>query len=229
MRLAAMMRQRVIYIFTHDSIGVGEDGPTHQPVEQLMGLRAVPNMVVIRPADATETVEAWKLAVARRDGPTALILSRQNLPILDRSLYPPAVNVQHGAYVLWETSPNPDLILIATGSEVPIALDAAKQLQAKGIAVRVVSMPSWELFDAQPAAYRERVLPSRIRARVSIEAGAKIGWERYLGLDGAAVGLSTFGASAPAKDVYEHLGITASHVVQEAQAVLHRLHQAKNV
>ncbi|MSQ25775.1 MAG: transketolase [Dehalococcoidia bacterium] len=227
MRLAAMMRQRVIYVFTHDSIGVGEDGPTHQPVEQLMGLRSVPNMVVIRPADATETVEAWKLAVARRDGPTALVLSRQNLPVLDRSIYPTASSVKHGAYILWEASPDPDLIIIATGSEVSIALDAAKQLQAQGVAARVVSMPSWELFDAQPADYRERVLPSRIRARVSIEAGAKVGWERYIGLDGGAIGLSTFGTSAPAKDVYEHLGITASHLVQQAQAVLHRLQRAK--
>ena len=228
MRLAAMMRQRVIYVFTHDSIGVGEDGPTHQPVEQIMGLRTVPNMVVIRPADATETAEAWKVAMERRDGPTTLILSRQNLPVLDRSVYPPASGVRHGAYVLWEASPNPDVILIATGSEVAIALDAGTQLQAKGIAARVVSMPSWELFDAQPEDYRERVLPSRVLARVSVEAGAKIGWERYIGLHGAAIGLSTFGASAPAPEVYGHFGITAAHVVQEAQALMLRREGAKN-
>ena len=193
-RLAALMGLRVVYIFTHDSIGLGEDGPTHQPIEQLMGLRAVPNLVSIRPADATEAVEAWKVAMERRHGPTALVLSRQSLPVLDRRTLAPARGVQRGGYILWETSPSPQAILIGTGSETHIALEAGRLLQEKGIAARVVSMPSWEMFDIQPSEYRDQVLPSRIRARVSVEAGTPLGWERYVGLDGVAIGVSRFGA-----------------------------------
>ncbi|MFC1930865.1 transketolase [Chloroflexota bacterium] len=214
-RLAAMMGIRVIYVFSHDSIGLGEDGPTHQPVEQLAGLRAVPNLVVIRPADATETVEAWKIALRRRQGPTALLFSRQNLPVLNRKILAPVGGVQHGGYILREASASPEVILIGTGSEVHIALEAEKLLQEKGIKARVVSLPSWELFDAQPASYRNRILPPGIK-RVSIEAGSPLGWERYVGLDGVAIGISRFGASAPAQVVYEHLGLTAQHMADEA-------------
>ncbi|MCH8199832.1 MAG: hypothetical protein IIA54_07185 [Chloroflexi bacterium] len=222
MRLAALMEQRVIYVFTHDSVGLGEDGPTHQPVEQLLGLRGVPNLTVIRPADATETAEAWKAAIARRDGPTVLVLTRQGLPVLDRKEYAPADGLQRGGYVLWEASADPQAILIATGSEVSIALEAAKLLEDRGVAARVVSLPSWELFDAQPADYRERVLPRRVTARVSIEAATTIGWERYVGLDGASVGVDRFGASAPYKRIYEELGLTPEHVADEAEALVKR-------
>ena len=216
MRLAALMEQRVVYIFTHDSIGLGEDGPTHQPIEQLAGLRAVPNLVVIRPADATESVEAWKVALERRDGPTALVLSRQNLPVLDRTVYGPDEGVQRGGYVLWEASEKPDAILIGTGSEVHIALEAGKLLEQESFSVRVVSLPSWELFDAQPVEYRDAVLPPDIRVRVSIEAVSPMGWERYVGSDGVAIGLTGFGASAPADVLYEQFGLTAQRMVDEA-------------
>jgi transketolase len=212
-RLAALMGIRVIFIFTHDSVGLGEDGPTHQPIEQLAGLRAVPNLVTIRPADATETVEAWKVALKRRPGPTALVFSRQNLPVLDRAALAPADGVQRGGYILWEAARSPEVILIGTGSEVHIALDAGKRLQEKGVAARVVSLPSWELFDAQPTEYRKAILPPEIRARVSIEAASPLGWERYVGTDGTIIGLECFGASAPHKVIYEQLGLTAEHMM----------------
>ena len=221
MRLAALMGQRVVYIFTHDSIGLGEDGPTHQPIEQLMGLRAVPSLVVLRPADATETVEAWKIALERSNGPTVLVLSRQNLPVLDRAALSPVSGVQRGGYVLWEASAQPSVILIATGSEVHTALEAGRLLREKGIMARVVSMPSWELFDTQPQDYRNSVLPSSIRARVSIEAATPVGWERYVGLDGIAIGIPHFGASAPAGVLYEQFGLTAQRMADEATGLLH--------
>ena len=221
-RLAAMMKLRVIYIFSHDSVGLGEDGPTHQPVEQLVGLRTVPNLVVLRPADATETAEAWKIALQRRHGPTALLLSRQNLPVLDREVLAPASGVQRGGYVLWEAAAPPDVILIGTGSEVHISLEAGKLLQEKGVAARVVSLPSWELFDDQPAEYRHSVLPADIGARVSMEAGVLLGWERYVGPDGVAIGLSRFGASAPWQVIYQQLGLTAQHMADEALRLLQR-------
>ena len=216
MRLAALMEQRVVYIFTHDSIGLGEDGPTHQPIEQLLGMRGVPNLVVLRPADATESVEAWKVALERHHGPTALVLTRQNLPVLDRTVLAPAIGAQKGGYTLWEAADQPKVILIGTGSELHIALEAGKLLQEKGVAARVVSMPSWELFDAQPAEYRNGVLPPHLKARISIEAATTLGWERYVGLDGVAIGLSHFGASAPAEVLYQKFGITAQRVVEEA-------------
>jgi transketolase len=219
-RLAALMGIRVVYIFTHDSIGVGEDGPTHQPIEQLMALRTVPNLVTIRPADATETVEAWRIALERRDGPTALVLSRQNLPILDRTKLAPASGLQRGGYILWEAKTPPHAILIGTGSEVHIALEAAKLLGEKGIHTRVVSLPSWELFDCQPVDYRNEVLPPNIQARVSIEAGTPLGWEHYVGLEGIAIGLSHFGASAPSKVIYEKFGLTPQRVATEALRLL---------
>jgi transketolase len=219
-RLAALMKKRVIFIFTHDSVGLGEDGPTHQPIEQLIGLRSVPNLVVIRPADANETTEAWKVALTRSDGPTAIILTRQNLPLLDQSLVSPATGLQRGGYVLWEASARPEVLLIATGSEVNIALDAGQSLIKDGISSRVVSLPSWELFEAQDTHYRERIIPPTLKARISIEAAATIGWERYIGLDGKAIGLQTYGVSAPGNVIYEQLGLTTQRIVGEAKILL---------
>ena len=219
-RLAALSGLRVIFVFTHDSVGLGEDGPTHQPIEHLMALRAMPNLVVLRPADGTETAEAWKIAIERSTGPTALAFSRQNLPILDRSVLGGVDGVQRGGYVLWESSDSPDAILIGTGSELHIALDAGRQLADEGVAVRVVSMPAWELFDEQPPEYRDEVLPPSVRARVAIEAGTPLGWERYVGLDGAAVGVDRFGASAPIQVLYERFGLTVEHLVEKAKQLL---------
>lgn len=219
-RMAALMEQRVVYIFTHDSVGLGADGPTHQPIEHLLGLRAIPNLVVLRPADATETVEVWKAAMERRTGPAALVLSRQDLPVLDRDLLAPAAGVGRGGYVLWESSSTPDVILIGTGSEVHIALEAGETLRERGIQARVVSLPSWELFDAQPAEYRDAVLPPGVTARVSIEAAATMGWERYIGSRGVAIGVDHFGASAPAEVLYEKFGLTAARVVEEASGLI---------
>jgi transketolase len=221
-RLAAMMGLRVVFIFTHDSVGVGEDGPTHQPVEQLVGLRSVPNLVTIRPADAVETAEAWKVALKRRQGPTALVLSRQDLPILDRSKLAPASGLERGGYVLWEASASPEVIIIGTGSEVHIALEAGQMLHGKGIQARVVSLPSWELFEAQAEGYRRKVLPPKIKARISIEAGVPLGWERYAGPDGIVIGVPGFGHSAPAKVIYEKLGLTAKSVVDKALDLLRK-------
>ena len=220
MRLAALMGIRVVYVFTHDSIGLGEDGPTHQPIEHLAALRAVPNLTVVRPADATETVEAWKSAIKRRDGPTLLVFSRQNLPVLDRSELAPASGMQSGGYVLWESAPSPDVILIGTGSEVHVALDAGKLLQEQGVAVRVVSLPSWELFDAQPRDYRDSVLPPNVTARVTVEAASSFGWERYAGADGRIVGIDHYGASAPGGEVLRRFGFTAERVAAEATSLL---------
>jgi transketolase len=220
-RLAAMMGLRVIYVFTHDSIGLGEDGPTHQPVEQLTSLRLIPNLTVIRPADANETAEAWRMALKTKGGPVALILTRQNLPTLDRSLMAPANNLGYGAYVLnsleGETQ---EVILMASGSEVSIALEAMEKLKEKGHSSRVVSMPSWELFEQQPQAYRERILPPEIKARVAIEAGRTLGWHRYVGDRGAVIGLDHFGASAPYQILYEKFGLTADQVVEKALELL---------
>jgi transketolase len=221
-RLAALMGLRVIYIFSHDSVGVGEDGPTHQPIEQLIGLRSVPGLVTIRPADATETAEAWRVALLRRHGPTALITSRQSLPVLDRTKLTAADGVQRGAYILWEGSASPDIIIIGTGSEVHIALEAGQGLKEKGVAARVISMPSWELFDAQPVEYRSSILPSEIRARISIEASTTLGWQRYVGLDGIAIGVDHFGASAPGKVIYEQFGLTAQRVTDETLRLIRR-------
>ncbi len=221
MRLVALAERQAIFVFSHDSIGLGEDGPTHQPVEQMMNLRGVPNMTVIRPADANETAEAWKAAIRSSESPTALIFTRQGLPVLDRTEYPPAEKLHQGAYVLWQAAEGtPDVILIGTGSEVHIALAAGKKLAAEGVKVRVVSMPSWELFDRQPAEYRESVLPAAVRARVAVEAGIKLGWERYVGLDGVVVGMESFGASAPGRVLYEKFGITAETVADQAKALL---------
>ncbi|HUT74317.1 MAG TPA: transketolase [Armatimonadota bacterium] len=221
MRLAALMGVRVVYVFTHDSIGLGEDGPTHQPVEQLMGLRTVPNLTVIRPADATETAEAWRAALHNTSGPTALALTRQNVAVLDRTRFAPAAGLQRGGYTLWQSADGqPEVILIGTGSEVHIALQAGEDLAAEGIRARVVSLPSWELFDRQPESYRERVLPAAVRARVAVEAGVTLGWERYVGLEGAVIGVDRFGASAPYEAIYQHFGITAQAVAAAAKSLL---------
>jgi transketolase len=219
-RLAALMGIRVVFIFTHDSIGVGEDGPTHQPIEQVMGLRSVPNLTTIRPADATETAMAWVAAIKNTHGPTALVLTRQSVPVLDRAVYASAEGVLRGGYSLWQTSDSPELLIMATGSEIHLALEAAGILAARGINLRVVSMPSWELFEAQPRDYREAVLPSTVRARISVEAGITLGWERYVGLDGKAIGIDRFGASAPGPELYRRLGLTSDRIVQEALQVL---------
>ena len=220
MRLAAIMEQPVIYVFSHDSVGVGEDGPTHQPVEQVMALRAIPHLTLIRPADATETVEAWRAALLNRRGPTALILTRQNLPVLDRTTLAPADGVQRGGYILWQSGDDLEVILIATGSEVHIALEAGKLLAAENITVRVVSLPSWEIFDRQPDEYRRHVLPPHVRARVAVEAGRRLGWEHYVGLDGAVVGIDRFGVSAPYATIYEQFGLTAKNVAEQARKLL---------
>ncbi len=223
-RLAAMMGLKVIYIFTHDSIGLGEDGPTHQPVEQLAALRVIPNLTVLRPCDANETAEAWRFALKHKEGPVALVLTRQGLPILDRKEFASAKDLHRGGYVLSDNGDKkPDIILMGSGSEVHIAIEAANKLREKGIAARVVSMPSWELFDKQPEAYRDQVLPPEINARVAIEAGATQGWHRYLGNKAEVVGIDHFGASAPYKILYEKFGITADRVVEKALRLLNKV------
>jgi transketolase len=220
-RLAALMGLKVIYIFTHDSIGLGEDGPTHQPIEQLAGLRAIPNLTVIRPCDANETAEAWRVAVESGKGPVALTLTRQGVPVLDRNTFAPATGLSKGAYILKDPKDRkPDIILIATGSEVHIAIDAAGMLEEKGVGARVVSMPSWEMFDRQPEEYRHRVLPPEIEARIAIEAGVPQGWERYVGIRGEVIGVEHFGASAPFRILYERFGITPARAADRALALL---------
>ena len=220
MRMAALMGLAPIYVLTHDSIGLGEDGPTHQPVEHLASLRAMPNMTVIRPADANETIEAWKAAISNRQGPTALVLTRQALPTVDRTLYGAAAGLQRGGYVLAKEEGALQLILIATGSEVQHAMAARETLQGEGVGTRVVSLPSWELFEAQEQAYREEVLPPVCTARVSVEAAATFGWERYAGSAGAMIGMTSFGASAPIDALMTHFGFTAENVVAKAREVL---------
>ncbi|HZI27998.1 MAG TPA: transketolase [Gemmatimonadaceae bacterium] len=223
-RLAAMSAAHVIYVWTHDSIALGEDGPTHQPVEQLASLRAIPNMVVLRPADANETIEAWKVAMEHTAGPVGLVLTRQKIPVLDRTTLASAEGLASGAYVLNEAGPGSqlDLILIATGSEVSLALAAQGRLVEDGVRSRVVSMPSWELFEAQSIQYRDSVLPPDVDARVSVEAGSPFGWDRYVGPRGAIIGVSSFGASAPGPIVMANYGFTVEHVVESARAVLAR-------
>jgi len=219
LRMSALMRQRVIYVLTHDSIGLGEDGPTHQPIEQLASLRIIPNMVVWRPCDAYETAVAWVDAVERRDGPTALALTRQAVPPQQRSPEQLA-NVRRGGYVLKDCAGTPEVILIATGSEVALAVEAARALEQGGRRVRVVSMPSTNVFDAQDAVYRESVLPSSVECRVAIEAGSPESWWRYVGRKGAVIGMTSFGASAPAKDLFKHFGFTVENVVKVVQSIL---------
>jgi transketolase len=223
MRLAAIMEIPTIYILTHDSIGLGEDGPTHQPIEQLASLRAMPGMVTMRPGDANEVVEAWKVILQLKHEPVALVLTRQALPTIDRAKYAPASGVAKGAYILGDAQGGkPELILMGTGSELSLCVDAYEKLTAEGIKARVVSMPSWEIFEQQDESYRQCVFPADVRARVSVEADSVFGWERYVGLDGAIIGMTTFGASAPAKDLFKKFGFSTDHVIQVAKEVLAR-------
>ena len=219
LRLASLSKYPVIFVYTHDSIGLGEDGPTHQAVEHLASLRAMPGLITIRPSDATETMAAWKFALEHRSGPVALALTRQKLSVIDRTKFAAAHNLERGGYILIG-APDPSLILIGTGSEVSLALSAYETLNAEGVKARVVSLPSWELFENQPDAYRESVLPAVVTARVGVEAGVKLGWERYIGMRGEFVGMRSYGASAPVEDVFKGFGITAGAVVDAARKVL---------
>jgi transketolase len=222
-RLSALMGLPVVWVWTHDSVGLGEDGPTHQPVETYAALRAIPNLWFMRPADANETAEAWRVTLERTDGPVALSLSRQKVPTLDRTELAPASQLERGAYTLWESSSTPDLILIATGAEVGLALDAAHKLADDGTAVRVVSMPCWELFERQPQDYRDEVLPPEIGARLSVEPGVEQGWKRWVGDRGDSISLDHFGASAPGTTVLEQFGFNVDNVVARAAALLERV------
>ncbi|HNX34782.1 MAG TPA: transketolase [Kiritimatiellia bacterium] len=219
MRLAALMGLPVIYVYTHDSFYVGEDGPTHEPVEQLAALRCMPNLTVIRPADPTETAAAWVTALRNKKGPTALLLTRQNMKVIDRSKYPSAANVEKGAYTLWQSGEGtPDLMILATGSEVELALDAARQIEGKN--VRVVSMPCWELFEKQNKTYRDRIIDPDCKRRLVVEAGSSFGWERYAGCKGTMITLDTFGASGPYKELAKQFGFTVENVVAKARELL---------
>lgn len=220
-RLSAIMEQPSIWIFTHDSIGVGEDGPTHQPIEHVAALRAIPDLIVIRPADANETASAWRIAIESKNRPIAMALTRQNLPILDPSEYPSVVDgVEKGAYILKDTDGEPDIILIGTGSEVSLVLDAEKQLKEKGVRARVVSMPCWELFDEQDEDYKQKVFPSSVKARLAVEAGITQGWCKYVGSDGNIIGIDHYGASAPGGTVFKKFGFTVENVIDKAMALL---------
>jgi transketolase len=226
-RLAAISALPVKFVFTHDSIGLGEDGTTHQPIEHLASLRAMPGITVIRPCDANETAVAWQVAIERREEPVALVLTRQNVPTLDRSKYASADGLRRGAYVLSDAKrTEPDLVIIATGSEVHPALDAQVELAERGIAVRIVSMPSWELFEAQPAAYRDSVLLPSVKARIAVEAASSFGWSRWVGEDGDVVCIDRFGVSAPAKVLMEKFGFTGSHIADRAVALIEQVAHA---
>ncbi len=227
-RLAALMGLPVTYVFTHDSIGLGEDGPTHQPIEQLMSLRSMPDLLDLRPADAAETAVAWQIAMERSEGPTWLSLTRQGVPHLDRTVFASAEEARKGAYVLVEASGSaPEVVLIASGSEVGIALEAKENLEAEGTATRVVSMPSWFLFAQQDQAYRDLVLPPDVGVRVAVEAGSTFGWARWVGAAGTVVGIDHFGASAPAETLYERFGVTTEEVVAAARASLEKMAGAR--
>jgi transketolase len=221
-RLSALMDQPVIYVFTHDSIGLGEDGPTHQPIEQLMSLRTIPRMVVIRPADANETAEAWRVAMQSKERPVALVLTRQAVPTFDRTKYASAEGLRHGAYVLGDSPGEAEVILMATGSEVQLCVQAHEQLTSEGIRSRVISMPSWELFKQQSPDYQDSVLPPQVHARVAVEAGTGLGWREYVGSEGRVIARYDFGASAPIKDLLKHFGFTPDRVASEARSLLKR-------
>lgn len=222
-RLAALMGLQVVYVFTHDSLALGEDGPTHQSVEQVASLRAIPNLIVIRPGDANETAEAWRVAIETRDRPVALILTRQSVPTLDRTQFSSAAGLQHGGYILADAqNGHPDLILIASGSEVPLIVEAQKKLQEQKCQVRIVSMPSWELFEAQSQEYRHTVLPTPIGARLAVEAGVSQGWSRYVGDQGDVLAVDHFGASAPGEIVMREYGFTVDNVCRRALALLEK-------
>ena len=220
-RLAALMGLHVIHVFTHDSIALGEDGPTHQPVEQLAGLRAVPNLQVIRPADANETAIAWRVALETRDRPTVLVFSRQKVPTLDRRQFAAADGLRRGAYVLLDAKDGkPDLVLVGTGAETGLVLQAVQRLQGEGIAARAVSMPAWCLFDAQSRDYRDSVLPPSVPSRLAVEAGSPQGWHRYVGDRGDVLGVDRFGASAPGDEMLQHYGFTVDNICVRARALL---------
>jgi transketolase len=220
LRLAALMDLPVIFIYTHDSIGLGEDGPTHQPIEQMMSLRAMPRILTFRPADANEVAETWRYVMTLQHEPAVLALSRQAMPTLDRTHYASAAGVAKGAYVVADSGGTPEVILIGTGSELQLCIGAYEQLTASGVQARVVSMPSWELFEKQTAEYKTSVLPAAVRARVSVEAGTTFGWRKYIGDDGEAVGHDDFGASAPIKDLMSHFGFTVENVVAKARLTM---------
>lgn len=220
LRLSALMKLRTIFIFTHDSIGLGEDGPTHQPVEQLASLRAIPNITVIRPADANETAEAWKFAIKHSGGPVLLALTRQKLPCFDRNILSTAEHLHKGAYVLKETSENPDIILMASGSEVDLILRASEKLESEGIKVRVVSFPSWEIFEQQTDDYKKKIFPENVKLRLAVEAGVRQGWEKYIGEKGDVICMNSFGASAPDKVLFEKFGFTVENIVSKAKKLL---------
>jgi transketolase len=221
MRIAALMKLNTIYILTHDSIGLGEDGPTHQPVEHLASFRAMPNMTVLRPADATETVVAWEIALTRKRGPVSMVLTRQKLPVIDRTRFASAENVMKGGYVLADAADHkPQVILMATGSEVSVILNAFEKLTAEGIKTRVVSLPSWEIFEEQSEEYRHEVLLPDISARIAVEAASEFGWRRYLGERGIMIGMTTFGASAPVEENMKHFGFTPENVIAKAKSLL---------
>ena len=223
LRLSALSHYPSIWVYTHDSIGLGEDGPTHQPIEHLAVLRAIPNLVVIRPGDANEVTEAWKVAISRRDGPTALILTRQAIPVLDRTIYASADGLQQGAYVLADMGETkPEIILMATGSEVSLIIDAGARLASEGVNVRMVSFPSWELFEAQDKAYRDLVLPPEIKTRLSVEAAVSQGWEKWVGDQGDCISVECFGASAPYKIIFENYGLTVENVIQRSRQLIAR-------
>jgi transketolase len=222
-RLAALMEQGVIFVFTHDSIAVGEDGSTHQPVEQLASLRAIPNLLVIRPCDANETAVAWRVAIEERDRPVSLVLTRQDVPTLDRIQFAAADGLRHGAYILADApGGKPDIILIATGSEVSLIIAASQKLTENNVNVRIISMPSWELFDAQPQIYRDSVLPPSTRARLAVEAGATQGWCKYVGGEGDVIGVDRFGTSAPGKVMMHEYGFTIENVCKRALELVNR-------
>lgn len=222
-RLAAISRLKVIYVFTHDSIGLGEDGPTHQPIEHFAALRAIPKVLVIRPADANETVEAWKTAIEHKGSPVALILTRQKIHVLDRSVLSSASNLSKGAYVIKDCDDEPQIILMATGSEVSITLEAADKLNDAGIKTRVVSFPSWELFEMQSEEYKQEVLPSKVKARVSVEAGVAQGWDKYVGNYGESISIDKFGASAPYKTLFENYGFSVENIIKASERLLNKL------
>ncbi len=223
MRIAALMKLNTIYVLTHDSIGLGEDGPTHQPIEHLASFRAMPNMTVLRPADATETVIAWEIALTRKQGPVSMVLTRQKLPVIDRTRFAAAENAKKGGYVLADApDKNPELILMATGSEVPVILNAYEKLLAEGIQTRVISLLSWEIFNEQPEEYRKEVLPAAVRARIAVEAASEFGWRQYVGDHGIIIGMKSFGASAPAEVNMEKFGITPENVIAKAKLLLRK-------
>ena len=207
-------------VYTHDSIGLGEDGTTHQPVEQLIGLRTVPNMTVIRPADANETAQAWRVAIEHQEGPVCIVLTRQGIPIIDQKKYTSAKHLEKGAYVLSDCEGEPDLILIAPGSEVHLIMEAQERLKKEDINARVVSMPCWNLFDQQGIEYQDKVLPPKIRKRLAVEAGSPMGWMKYTTDDGAVIGIEKFGESAPAEKLFDEYGFTVDHVVKRARDLL---------